>query len=134
MLLLLTSCGSQAKLDAAKLESLLSGNQIDGVEVTVPFTRTNLLIGAAAKLYALVFRETNRVAEADTTKGRVATEVALLSGTNRLAWLGDHRIGPAARRCRSTGTSNTKPTSHSAVEDGSGTAGTDSGGTGCRPA
>ena len=32
-LLLLTSCGKQAKLDAAKLESLLSGGQIDRVEI-----------------------------------------------------------------------------------------------------
>ena len=86
-LLLLTACGKQAKLDASKLESLLSGGQIDHVEVVVPFSRTNILTGAAAQQYVLSFRETNRVAEPDRTKAQVAADVVLMSGTNELAWL-----------------------------------------------
>jgi hypothetical protein len=87
LLLLLTACGKQAKLDAAKLESLLSGSQIDRVEVVVPFSRTNVLTGAAAQQYVLSFRETNRIATPDSTKAQVATEVSLMSGTNDVGWL-----------------------------------------------
>ena len=86
-LLLLTACGKQAKLDSAKLESLLSGGQIDRVEVIIPFSRTNVLTGAVAQQYALSLRETNRVAEPDRTKAQVASSVGLMSGTNELGWL-----------------------------------------------
>jgi hypothetical protein len=86
-LLLFASCGKQAKLDSVKLESLLSGGQIDRVEIIIPFGRTNILTGAAAQRYALSLRETNRIAEADTTKAQVASEVGLMSGTNELSWL-----------------------------------------------
>jgi hypothetical protein len=87
LLLLITGCGKQAKLDAAKLESLLSGGRIDRVEVVVPFTQTNVLTGAVAQQYVNSFRETNRIAEPDRTKAQVATEVALMSGTNDVGWL-----------------------------------------------
>jgi hypothetical protein len=93
LLLLLTACGKQAKLDAAKLESVLSGGQIDGVEVVVPFTRTNLLSGGAAQQYVLSFRETNRVSEPDRTKAQVAAEVCFMSGTNAVAWLSQYDNG-----------------------------------------
>lgn len=86
-LLLLTACGGRAKLDAAKLESLLSSSRIDRVAVVIPFTRTNILTAAEAMRYALSFRETNLVAEADATKAQVATEVVLGSGTNELVRL-----------------------------------------------
>jgi len=85
--LLLTGCGKQAKLDGAKLERLLSGGEIDRVEVVVLLSDTNILTGPAAQQYILSFRETNRVAEADWTKAEVATEVCLISGTNHLGWL-----------------------------------------------
>jgi hypothetical protein len=87
LLLLLAGCGKQAKLDAAKLESLLSSGQIDRVEVVVPFSRTNVLTGTAAQQYVLSFRETNRIAEPDRTKAQVATEVSFMSGTNDVGWL-----------------------------------------------
>jgi hypothetical protein len=86
-LLLLTACGKQPKLDSAKLEGLLSGGQIDRIEVVIPDSRTNILTGAAAQQYALSFRGTNRMAEPDRTKAEVATEVTLMSGTNKLGWL-----------------------------------------------
>jgi hypothetical protein len=87
LLLLLTACGKQAKLDAAKLESLLSGGQIDRVKVVIPFSQTNILTGAAASQYVLSFRETNRIAEPDKTKAQVATQVSFMSGTNAVGWL-----------------------------------------------
>ena len=86
-LLLVTACGKQTKLDASKLESLLSGGQIDHIKVVIPFDRTNVLTGAAAQQYVLSFRETNRIAEPDRTKAQVATEVSLMSGTNAVGWL-----------------------------------------------
>ncbi len=86
-LLLLTACSKQAKLDAAKLESLLSGGQIDRVEVVVPFSSTNVLSGAVAQRYVLSFREINRVAEPDRTKAQVASEVSFMCGTNAVGWL-----------------------------------------------
>ena len=85
--LLLTSCGEEAKLDSVKLESLLSTGQVDRIEIVVPFTRTNILTGPAARQYVLSFRETNRVAKPDTTKAQVATEVEFISGTNELCAL-----------------------------------------------
>jgi hypothetical protein len=86
-LLLLTACGKQAKLDASKLESLLSGGQIDRVEVVVPFSHTNVLTDGAAQQYVLCFRETNRIAEPDRTKAQVAAAVSFMSGTNNVGWL-----------------------------------------------
>jgi hypothetical protein len=85
--LLLTSCGGEAKLDSAKMESLLSTGQIDRIEVIVPFTRTNILTGPAAQQYLLTFRETNRLPKPDTTKAQVATQVEFISGTNKLGGL-----------------------------------------------
>lgn len=93
LLFLLTACGKQAKLDAAKLEALLASSRIDRVEIVIPFTRTNILTDAAARQYALSFRDSNRVAEADPTKAQVATEVVLRSGTNELAWLSQFDSG-----------------------------------------
>jgi hypothetical protein len=93
LLLLLTACDKQAKLDAAKLESLLSGGQIDRVEIVVPFSRTNVLSGAAAQQYILSFRETNRVAEPDRTKAQVAADVSFMSDTNAVASLSQYDNG-----------------------------------------
>ena len=83
---LLTGSGSYHYSDGAKLESLLSAGQIDRVEVVVPFSRTNVLTGAAARQYVLLFRATNRIAEPDRTKAQVSTEVSLMSGTNDVGW------------------------------------------------
>ncbi|HTG45622.1 MAG TPA: hypothetical protein VK633_13950 [Verrucomicrobiae bacterium] len=46
-LFLLTSCSKQAKLDSARLESLLSGGQIDRIEV-ISLSGTNIFSGASA--------------------------------------------------------------------------------------
>ncbi len=89
-LMLLSSCGQQSKLvspDSTRLDSLLTGGQIDLIEVVIPFSRTNVLAGASARKYALTFSDTNRIAEPDTTKDQISTEVSLMSGTNKLGWL-----------------------------------------------
>ena len=86
-LLLLTSCGKQAKLDSTELDSLLSGGRIDPIEVFIPLSRTNVLTGAGAQSYALSLRASNRIAKADTTKAQVSSSVRLMSSTNELGWL-----------------------------------------------
>jgi len=92
-LLLLTGCGRQAKLDSARLEGLLSGGQIDRIEVIIPFSRTNVLTGPAVQNYAFSLRETNRISKPDSTKNQVASEVALMRGTNVLGWLSQFEDG-----------------------------------------
>jgi hypothetical protein len=88
LLLLLTSCGKQAQGDAAKLDRLLLGGQIDRVRVVVlPLSSTNVLSDAVAQRYVLHFREANRGAEPDRTKAQVATEVSFMSDTNVVGWL-----------------------------------------------
>jgi hypothetical protein len=82
-----------AKLESAKLEGLVSGGEIDRIEVAIFESRTNILTGGAAQQYGLSFRETNRIAEPDRTKAEVATDVILMNGTNKLGRISQYDNG-----------------------------------------
>jgi hypothetical protein len=76
----LAGCGKQAKIDAAKLDTLLSTGRLDTV-IMVDRSRTNILTGEAAQKYIGGLNSTNRL-KAASSKVQEDWSVTLLRNTN----------------------------------------------------
>src|SRR6184192_2882848 len=82
MLIFFSGCNQQAKLDSVKLDSILTNQHIDTVEIIAP-TATNRLMGAEARKLIASLDKTNRIPHSDWSKQEVQS-VVFLNGTNEL--------------------------------------------------